>query len=373
MKVVCISISNHYTSRMEAILSIFESLGCDTEYLIGDFNHFRKDRVVEAPYHATQIHVPSYRKNLSVSRLVSHYLFAKRVYKKLIELKPDIIYSIVPPNSLFHFIRQYKSKYPCKVIFDNIDLWPEGFPYETKSKLINVPFGIWRGLRSRNIACADWLFCVSRGVNQTLQTLYPETPRSLLYPVLTGIRPVNYTAQTDEQVSICYLGSINHLFDTDLNLTLLHAIRKKKKVVMHIIGQGEKLPKFVEAAQRQGIHIECHGAIFNPEEKAKVYAQCNFSILLYQEAAHVDMPLKVVEYLAVGLPVITNAFSDIRSIVETYRAGIITSRDTLRETADIICGLTSEESVQMHENCLVAYQKFFAQQNLFEVMKTIIQ
>ncbi|MBE0601943.1 MAG: hypothetical protein IH607_09155, partial [Firmicutes bacterium] len=231
MKVVCISISNHYTSRMEAILSLFESLGCDTEYLIGDFNHFRKDRAVDEPYHATRIHVPAYRKNLSVKRLVSHYLFAKRVYDKLKEVKPDIIYSIVPPNSLFHFIRKYKNKYPCKVIFDNIDLWPEGFPYATQSKLLSIPFGFWRGLRSRNIACADWLFCVSRGVNQTLQRMHPDIPNSLLYPILTGIRPVHYRAQTDEQVAICYLGSINHLFDADLNLALLSAISKKKSVV----------------------------------------------------------------------------------------------------------------------------------------------
>ena len=72
---------------------------------------------------------PSYRKNISLKRFYSHYIFSKNIkkYLKNLQERPDIIYCAVPSLDVAFEVGKYAKKNNIKFIIDIQDLWPEAF------------------------------------------------------------------------------------------------------------------------------------------------------------------------------------------------------------------------------------------------------
>ncbi|WP_407425074.1 glycosyltransferase, partial [Treponema sp.] len=205
MKVICISCSDHYDTRMHGVTDFFINRGDETKYLISDFNHFTKSRYIETHGNAKQLHVPVYKKNISPQRLISHYIFSQKVLKEINTIKPDLIYCMIPPNSLAKFVSKYKNKNPkCKLIFDIYDMWPESFPYKKNNPLIKVGFRIWANLRDRYIKNTDIILAVSEKAKQTIDEKFGVNSKVLRPFVVTESLP-DYYVNIENEISFCYI------------------------------------------------------------------------------------------------------------------------------------------------------------------------
>ena len=93
--------------------------------------------------------------------------------KEINEYKPDLVYCIVPPNSLVKEIGRYKNKNKkVKIIYDIYDMWPESFPYKSKNAIVNLAFKKWASLRDKYINYADLLIAVSQKEKEELDNKY---------------------------------------------------------------------------------------------------------------------------------------------------------------------------------------------------------
>ena len=93
----CFASSNEM--RVEPIREVLDERGYETIYISSDFHHALK-KYVPLDKSIVPIRVRSYKKNLSIDRLLSHKEFSKEVYEFLCKEKPELIYIKFPPNSL---------------------------------------------------------------------------------------------------------------------------------------------------------------------------------------------------------------------------------------------------------------------------------
>lgn len=369
---VCISCFNHYDTRIKVVKSFFEGKGYKVTYITSDYNHFEKKYYVANYPNTIQVHVPLYDKNLSFRRLLSQYLFSKRAYNIVKDIKPDVVYCMFPPNSIVRLMAKYKKKRGCKLVFDGYDMWPESFPAQKMRHLLQLPFKMWANLRDNHIESSDIVLAVSQSMLDLVKGKWKSVPVRLLKPVIlpSEIPPYNYYC--DDTISFCYLGNVNHITDIDLMSKILIGVSKKKKVDLHIIGEGKNLQSLLDHFEGTDVHCYTHGVVMDNSKKREIYAQCNFALNLPREIIHSTMSLKSVEYMSMGLPMINSGEGDNRDIVESCRTGFNVDLSSVAECVEKIQNVTSERLEEMHRNCIIAYKDHFLSLNLDEILAEVL-
>lgn len=356
---IVISAYDYYDVRAKYFVEFLEGEGYEVDYLIASFNHYTKGKQKKREG-ATLIKTIGYKRNVSAKRLLSCLMFSAGVNRKIIKEKPQVVYSIIPPNSICLFTGKTKQKLGYRLILDIIDSWPESFSFNNKAlKLLSLPFFcIWRNMRNSYITLADTVI----GVSETALGVVPpgEYKRMLLYPMPRRNAEIDLSAfKNTETIKFCYLGGINKLLNMDRIVGLLSAINKNRRAELHIIGNGEKKPEFIDRLTSEGVAVVDHGEIYKWEEKFKIYSACSFGINVPKSEAKVTMSLKGAEYFCASLPVINEAFGDTEKLVKQYKAGINTRNISLEKAAKIIADLKYEEIVEYKNNAYVLYKEEF--------------
>ncbi len=364
-KCVCISCFDYYDTRMHSILDYFQNKGVETTYVLSDFSHFEKKKFKVDYPRSIQVHVNSYKKNVSVRRIISHLTFSHKLSRIIKEQAPDLIYCMFPPNSLVKTVIKYKRDTGCVVIFDGYDLWPAGLVNWNSLKLVKFLLNAWGNLRDNYIGESDMIITVSEGMQDYFHRKY-DVPVKLLYPRLIPQYP-NYSYDIDDEISFCYLGNINHIPDIDLITEITKELRKTKKVSLHIIGEGEKLGELLRKVESNGIKCYTHGVVMDMKEKIRIYESCHLALNVPCVIAQSTMSLKSVEYMSVGLPSLNTGGGDNWQIVEKYSCGFNIDRNDVKSTINALRSLTSQELKSLSNNSRKAYKDLFNAQRLDEI------
>ena len=381
MKALCISCFNSFGIHVSKFTEYFSSLNYEVKYAIQDFDHVRK-KYFPRNYPNTDvvnIHVPDYKNNVSPKRLISHYIFSKKIYKLLCEFKPDIIYCMFPPNMLVREVSKYKKNYGAKVIFDFWDSWPEAFPLKHgKRYALLKPFlNYWCGLRDNYLENADLLLTNSSVNMNLLKKKYPNNICKLLYPSRKSFKtqdlPKYNFSNIDKEISFCYLGNVNYITDIDFAFKFFSELVKHKKITMHIIGEGTNFDIFIEKLKSLGVNIFSYGVVYDDSKKSEIFSKCHLGLTIpIPEIGSNIMPLKATEYIRAGLPVINTAKGDLHDLIENHNLGINIENvnDIPNETQKILI-LKTDNLINMSNNCIENYTKIF-NQDLSVILNEVI-
>ena len=190
-KAILISCFDWYEARLKPIKEILEN-EYNVSILTSDFEHISKNRIKNRIDACEYIHVPSYKKNVSIKRIFSHIVFGKKVGKRINKICPDLIYLLLPPNNIARYCLDYKKKHPeVKYIVDIIDMWPESMPIHRLEN--TIPYKYWTNFRNQSIQQAD---VVMTECELYQEKLLKDIPRD--YKVLYLYK--NENGLTDEQV-----------------------------------------------------------------------------------------------------------------------------------------------------------------------------
>ena len=145
MKVVIVTNSSSYEPRAEKTGAFLEKNGHQVLWIETDFLHRekRKGRLPKKDH--VYLDTISYKKNLSVRRLYSQYDFARKAERFLRGQEIDLLYVMIPANSLARAAARIKKMSHAKLVFDIIDLWPESLPVKGLERFWPVQY--WRRLR----------------------------------------------------------------------------------------------------------------------------------------------------------------------------------------------------------------------------------
>lgn len=351
-----ISCSDHYSHRLNVADDHLRARGYRVRYITSDFDHVKKERFACTVPDCVQIPARAYRKNLSIERIASHYCFARDVFRYLenLEQEPDAVVVLLPPNFLAHYAAKYKKAHPSvRLIFDIFDMWPETFPSGKAKKLLAPVFKVWGWIRDRSLSAADFVITECELFRRMLRLSRQNSAAVYLCdePLATEIKP-----RQEEEIGLCYLGSVNNIVDIPQICGLIESLSKLKPVRMHIIGSGERVQEMIDGARQAGANVEYHGAIYDPLQKQQIFEQCHFGLNVMKTSTCIGLTMKSKDYLLGGLPIINNVPADTQMLVQTEHIGLQMDEDCASRVAE----MTAQEHVRMQKNVKRVFDMRFA-------------
>jgi glycosyltransferase involved in cell wall biosynthesis len=359
-KAICVSAfdSYSYNVRIKHVEKVLKTKGYEVLIVTSNYDHLLKEDYQTERSGTVLVDVPKYKSNLSLKRLWSHYCFAKQSYQFVKEKSPDLVYVSGPPNSLYKFFNLYKKNNPkIKVIFDIVDLWPESIPLNDKLlSLLSMPMNLWRKLRDNNLSLVDHVIFECNLYKKKIDfldnciTLYlcKEDCNCKVVPI-----------RDMSEIKILYLGSINNIIDINLIINLLTRLREKKKIVFHIVGNGEYKENFINQLQQNKICYQYHGVIYDSNEKEKIFKECHFALNMMKNIVCVGATMKSIDYLNYGVPMINSIPGDIMDFIEQYNCGINLCTNNIEDVVDEIIHMSSDDNYNLRINAQkLFYDKF---------------
>ena len=348
MKAVLISCFNWYKKRLEPIREVLLKQGYEVKVFISDFDHLLKRPETNRYIECTYIHVPEYRRNISMQRVHSHLSFGKSISSNLEEYCPDIIYCLIPPNNVGESCKKYKERHPnTKLIIDIIDLWPESMPIgQIKNSYIGKK---WENWRNSTIQVADYVFTECDLFKEKLDNyLIPEKTSTLyLFKEQTKeekmlVRTIVEQKEKNEHITkLAYLGSMNSIIDIEGICEVIKQFQKKGfECELHAIGNGESKTKFQNAISATNCKSYFYGPVFDEAEKIKILATCDYALNMMKKTVNVGLTIKSIDYLSYGLPLINNIQGDTWRIIEEEKIGfnipVSTKNPTIKSSKEIL-------------------------------------
>lgn len=324
-----------YYNRIEPIAEILEEKGYRVKILVSDYQHVKKEYIYDRNDRCTYIHVPGYKKNLSVKRIASHMLFGVKVNQFLGTCQPDLIYLILPPNNTAVYCNQYKRKNPCcKYIVDIIDLWPESMPLRGLKR--TLPALLWKRMRDESLKTADCIFTECKLYQKKLNNLSDLDKTGTLYLYkrqsreeyqlvrqIIADRENRGITVTEDHFSFAYLGSINNIIDIDGICNFLNSLTGKGiRITVEIIGDGERREEFLARLKSAGVICNYHGMIYDETEKIKILTPCDYAFNMMKKTSQVGLTIKSIDYFSYGLPLVNNIRGDTWNLVHKYGIGV---------------------------------------------------
>jgi len=352
--------------------------------LISDFNHAEKKYIAKKDSECNYIHVPRYRKNISIGRIRAYTSFASQVKRLLEREKPELVYIMLPPNTIAYECARYKERNPSsKLIVDVYDLWPESFPVQRVSKYIPHILSKWRGYRTYVLKRADYIFTECKYYTKVLGTeLIPVKKSSVLYihkEQESKVREVveksirEYSKKSDA-ITLGYLGSINNIIDIEGISNLIRCLRINEiSVNVKIVGGGEGTRKFIDTIEAAGASVENYGFIFDALKKAEILSRCDFALNMMVGNIIVGLTTKSVDYFSLALPIINNIKADTSEMVETRGVGINYENnisELLKLNESDIC-LMKKRAYQCYQELMTPEGLYKTAQKAFEKMEII--
>lgn len=364
MKITIINCFDVYDHRVELLQDGLSREGYQVSVLIPDFRHIQKCRRASCPKGAEMLPTKPYYYNFSLVRIQSHMRFAEDALTRAKELRPDILWVLVPPNSLVKAAALYKAQRPeLKLVLDVMDLWPETMPVAGFSL---TPLGRpWRNLRDRFLNKADVIVTESSQYWKTLQKHCDKEKLHTLYVARDfSLRRLTGRPPTD-RIALCFAGRI----DKSLDLLAMNRLIQGcgYPVELHVIGDGEEKSRLRQMAEVVGANVIFHGEIYAPEKKREIFDRCHCGLNLLKGALSSEPTMKSVDYLSASLPIINNVRGAMWDFVEKYPVGLNYGNSTNITEVKLLALQSRREQIQ------AIYDTYFAEKVFSMKLRDIIR
>lgn len=372
MKATIVNCFETNEPRVRLVYDYFIEKGYEVSVIQSNFMHINKLKRNDSVENFTFIDTLPYYKNISIARIKSHYIFSKKSFELVESIKPDVIYVILPPNSMAKFASDYKKKNKAvKLYFDIMDLWPETMPMNNIKFLF--PISIWRNLRNKNLISSDFVITECDLYQNVLGKVLKKCKTSTLYLAKNENKIEGKLNINENEINLCYLGSINNIIDISKIKQVISALNSKKSVVFHIIGDGEKRDIFINEIKKTGAKVIYYGKIYDVKQKLCIFNKCNFGINIMKDSVCVGLTMKSIDYFQYGLPIINNIKFDTERIVERYNIGFNIDESNIEEVVKNINKMNSKDIVDMRLRTHKVFEKYFSKEAFNQKFKYIME
>lgn len=376
-------------SRFIYLIDLIDKNKFDVELITSHFFHGEKRKHQDLSkqikdYKITLIDEPGYKKNVSLKRIFSHFIFAQNVkkYLKTIE-KPDVIYCAVPSLEVAKVAADYAEKNGVKFIIDIQDLWPEAFKMVFKiPKISDFIFRPMEKMADEIYSKADSIVAVSNTYADRAGKVNKKYHEKLAVYLGTDLdyfekaREKNEIVIFDDVVRVAYIGTLGHSYDLKCIMDALKIVQSKgiKNILFVIMGNGPLKGEFEKYAKENGVNCEFTGRL-SYEEMVGYLCSCDIAVNPIRKDAAQSIINKVGDYAAAKLPVIsTQECEEYRKLVDDYEIGCNVENDDIDEIAYRLEFLYKNEKLRKYlgnNNRKLAEEKFDRKVTYEEIVKLI--
>lgn len=351
--------SYSYNVRIRYLEKYLLMLGYSSIVLSADFDHRSKTRYNIKRDNLELLHVPEYKKNISFSRIYSHYVFSKMVVDRIKQSNVDLVYVSGPPNILFKKVGKLKNR-EFKLLFEIGDMWPETIPISHEKKVLLKPLlAIWSSLRNKYIGKSDANIYECELFKNILQKYDNNKLSKTIYLSKENIVNPVIKKHNNNVLYFSYVGSINNIIDIDLIISFLKEINKYRRAELVIIGDGEKKNQLFNLCLRNKIKFEDYGIVYDDDKKKNILSKCSFGLNIMKESVCVGMTMKSLEYFYWGLVLINNIPADTLKLIDENECGYNITIENCNSIAKTISSLNDDDIIKMQNNSRSVYLKYF--------------
>ena len=322
--------------RYWLMAAAFARAGHSVTYWTADFNHVTKrPRPAGAlgpggcaadGVELIAVHEPTYKSNISLRRLWSHWRWAKnwgREAARLVKTRgsaPDLTIVSSPPLCICGEVRKLARRAGGRVVVDVMDAWPETF------ERVAPRWALWplRRLARANYLGADAITTVADNYIETVRG-YGFTGRvARFYHGISMSPRAAQTAGADpgraSSLRIAYVGNLGRTYDLE---TAIEAVGMVDGATLEIAGAGDReaaLRTFASAQPYSG-RIKFRGYL-GIDELSRFLADADVGVVPMPPESCVGIPYKLADYSAAGLAVASSLGGECDRILATYNAGV---------------------------------------------------
>ncbi len=368
--------------RMGLIAQELVKRGHNVTWFATTFNHFEKKQMynkdmdieVRRNYEIRLIWAPSYKKNISIKRIINHKYMAIKFRKMANKMqKPDLIYSSFPTIEFAEEAVKYGKKYNIPVILDIRDLWPDIFSHNiSKAKqIVAWPYIKIMELKTNKIMKQAYAIngisdkVVEWGLEKARRSKTANARRSLMgyeknhQKELKEINEINLT-----KFNLCFFGTLGNQFQFD-KLIEIAKLLKNEDVNIYICGLGPNYD-YLKEKSRECENIKMLGWL-SKDKLQYVLNNSKIGIANYKPTFDFKMAAsnKFAEYLSYGLPIILTSGGFMGELIEEYNCGI--NSEDCKKIAKFIIDIknNNDEYTQISKNAIKLYEEKFNAQEVY--------
>jgi glycosyltransferase involved in cell wall biosynthesis len=307
----------------------------------------------------------SYKKNISVARLYSHYKLAKEMVGLFdAQPMPDVIVVAFPPISLALEVINWAKKNKVPVIIDIIDPWPNAFLEQIKGiKKIAVHIGILPLKYKAKIVFrqASGIMSISeqyldfaksyRKSNVPSQVFYPAVQFDVIKEQLRLVGEKN--TKDPNLFIVVYAGSLGFSYDIPTILKAAEILERKKVNIQFMIAGDGPQKNIVELYEKGHTNLKYLGRV-SKEKLMEIYFLADVGLTQHVKGATQSVTYKLFDLLACGLPILNSLESEMKSIILNNQVGYHNAPGDVTQLVNniLLCSEDSEMLNEMSQNAL---------------------
>ena len=327
-------------------------------------HHFKKYRskdfkeiTVKDNFKIKLIPSPSYKKNIGIGRVFRDWIFSYRTYKFGKKDKaPDLIIYSESPLS-FGYAGPALAKYHnCKLVYDQMDLWPElivdVFPIRLKKVINFFLLPVFRK-RQKIFKSLDGVIALAEPyLNKAFEACpsLRDKPSEIIYngidlnefrKLMKPSKSLTIPFFSHENINVIFAGSLGPSYDIEniLNVAKILEI-SHPKIQFLIAGDGPEKKK-VQKAEKKSRNLTYLGKL-KPSELCAVLNFCDVGLAAYSSSSNVEMPDKFYDYTAAGLAIICSLKGEVLDKINGGNAGLEYEAGNLDSLKMAILKITSD-------------------------------
>ena len=349
-----IELGNQRLHRTGIFAETLRSRGHEVVWWTSTFRHAQKDKLYEkstAVQMSDQVKLwcldaRPYHRNISVESILSNREIAREFLRLAPnEATPDVIVASYPVPELAAAAAAYASMHRIPSVVDVRDLWPDIWPtilprpLRPLAHLALAPFynqsrsvlGRFDSITAITDEIVDWGVARAGRKRTPRDRAFPLAYPSPVYPEAEVSKANAFWAATLRtlrlpDLRICYFGNLGSMRtrpDVMIEAVKILPEDVRSRVQLVVCGTGEGVPALKKAAH--GIQqIVFPGWVDGPAIRA-LASSCSLGILPYPSDADfmLSIPNKAIEYLALGLPILTSLRGPVTDLIQGENCGLI--------------------------------------------------
>ncbi len=360
-------------NRFNYIAALLAENGYDVELVTSTFCHREKrQRSVTTDsnaYKSTIIYEPTYKKNVSLKRFLSHYVWGRGVakYLKTVE-NPDLIYCAVPSIDAPYEVVKYCKRNNVPFVIDVQDLWPEAFQMALNIPIVSdILFFPFKHRIDKVYRAADAIVAVSETYAARARKVNKKAVESCVVYLGTRLEDFDgYCSSTERgdpngKIRLAYCGTLGSSYDLTSVFDAMRILKDKgmDNLQFIIMGSGPLQKKFEQYAAEKGVDVIFTGKL-PYADMCRELVRCDIAINCISKGSAGSIINKHADYAAAGIPIVsTQESTEFRALLDAYECGI--SCDSAEQLASAIDVLALDESKRqaMGKNARVLAEERF--------------
>lgn len=319
--------------RLLKQIATLQDTGVNCEVFLGNTEIQEPDpKSFDFPIHAEHVNHGSGK----LMSFINQMRFCRKAASLILKSEADTVVCLAL-ESLMAGVWAKRKRPGLKLIFDNNELHLESYGP-------GIKYRIWRPIHNRGILECDAIFHAEANRMAYFLEHYDtgDVPHHVLENFPSYVQPSNTRCEPTDEVRVIYLGGFG---EGRFTLEIMQAFAEMPESIrLDIVGAGH--PEFLHKAQEllKELDVE-HVRLLPPipyKQIPELLTEYHIGVALYRNTNLNNFycaPNKVYDYLMNGLPVITNRYPGLVSVIEDNDVGAClaeVNKDSIREAVDTI-------------------------------------